>query len=117
MSTHLTGFCTPGNPPASHGHCSGSYTRGPTYPDRVACECGCHHEAENSTLDSELGIELFALMDQAGITERLDFVADVVGRPIHTGADVTVADAEAAIKALRDLQTTEDPTDKEEDES
>ena len=48
--THLTGFCTPGNPPASHGHCSGSYTRGPTYPDRVACECGCHHEAETSTL-------------------------------------------------------------------
>ena len=40
--THLTGFCTPGNPPASHGHCSGSYTRGPTYPDRVACECECH---------------------------------------------------------------------------
>ena len=68
--------------------------------------------------DSELGIELFALMDQAGIVnDRLDFVADTVGRPIRTGADVTVADAEAAIKALRDLQTTEDPTDKEEDES
>ena len=61
--------------------------------------------------DSELGIELFALMDQHGITERLDFVGDVVGRPIHTGADVTTADAEAAITALRDLQTIEDPTD------
>ena len=48
--THLTGFCTPGNPPTSHDHCSGSYTRGPAYPDRVVCECGCHHEAETSTL-------------------------------------------------------------------
>lgn len=46
---HLTGFCSPGNPTASHRRCRGEYVRGPAFPDLVRCECPCHTDPSPAT--------------------------------------------------------------------
>lgn len=62
---HLTGFCTPGNPPSSHARCPGSYDRGPAFPDAVMCLCDCHGGAAlaDPAPDARLGV--FDVLDEA----------------------------------------------------
>lgn len=52
----LTGWCNPGNPPASHQRCAGTYSRGPGFPDPSTCQCPCHTERAAASDDARLGV-------------------------------------------------------------
>jgi phage recombination protein Bet len=62
-------------------------------------------QEERAVLDpgSDLGVELFKALDAAGVAleDRLSYIAEVVGRPINGGVDVTRGDARKVIDHMQ----------------